>query len=85
MQFSFIEAQHANIRVGKEEMENILSNLLKERLLEKERTTLQITLSEAVKGASLLLPVHFNILSLVFTFKYAKRYTISNEKTFIEL
>lgn len=84
MQFSFIEAQHANIRVGTEEMENVLSNLLKERLLEKERTTLQIALSEAIKVAPLLLPVHFNILSLVFTFKYTRRYTISNEKTFAE-
>lgn len=84
MQFSFIEAQYANIRVGTEEMEDILSNLLKERLLEKERTTLQIALSEAIKVAPLLLPVHLNIISLVFTFKYTKTYTIKNEETFVK-
>lgn len=84
MQYSFIEAQLANIRVGTEELENILSNLLKERILEKERTTLQIALSEAIKVSPLLLPVHLNILSLVFIFKYTVRNTIVNEQTFIE-
>lgn len=84
MQYSFIEAQLANIRVGTEEMENILSNLLKERILEKERTTLQIALSEAIKVSPLLLPVHLNILSLVFIFKYTVRNTIVNEQTFME-
>lgn len=84
MQYSFIEAQMANIRVGTEKMENILSELLKDRLLEKERTTLQIALSEAIKVSPLLLQVHLNILSLVFIFKYTIRNTIINEQTFIE-
>lgn len=84
MQYSFIEAQMANIRVGTNELENILSNLLKERILEQERTTLQIALSEAIKVSPLLLPAHLNILSLVFIFKYTVRNNIVNEQSFTE-
>lgn len=70
MQFCLREAQIAYMRHGTNELENVLSNILADRLVENDRTTLQIALSEAIKTAPLLLPEHLDILSLAFIFRY---------------
>jgi len=70
MQYCFREAQISYMRYGTPELEDILSNILADRLIENNRTTLQIALNEAIKTAPLLLPEHLDILSMVFIFRY---------------
>lgn len=83
MQFCLREAQIAYMRHGTNELENVLSNILADRLVENDRTTLQIALSEAIKTAPLLLPEHLDILSLAFIFRYTKTLNIRNIKSFV--
>lgn len=84
MQYCFREAQIAYMRYGTIELENVLSNILVDRLLESDRTTLQIALSEAIKTAPLLLHEHLDILSMVFIFRYTKFLNVFNRESFIQ-
>lgn len=83
MQYCFREAQIAYMRYGTTELENVLSNILADRLLERDRTTLQIALSEAIKTAPLLLPEHLDILSMVFIFRYTKFLNVNSIPSFV--
>lgn len=83
MQYCFRQAQIAYMRNGTSELENILSNILAERLVENKRTTLQIALGEAINTVSVLLPEHLDILSLTFIFRYTKFLGIKNRDSFM--
>lgn len=83
MQYTYIEAQKAYIRLGTPELENILSNLLVERAKETQRSLLQIALSEAVTVVPMLLPVQLDILALCFTLKYSRKLNVNNIPSFL--
>lgn len=82
MQYTFVEAQKAFIRLGTPELENILSNLLVDRAKESNRTLLQIALAEAVSVVPMLLPSQLDILALCFRLRYTRNNTINNLTTF---
>lgn len=82
MQYTYIEAQKAYIRIGTPELEIILSNLLVERAKENDRSLLQIALAEAITVVPMLLPEQLDILALCFRLRYSKSVIISNLNTF---
>lgn len=82
MQYTFVEAQKAFIRLGTPELETILSNLLVDRAKESNRTLLQIALAEAVSVVPMLLPSQLDILALCFRLRYTRNNIINNLPTF---
>lgn len=82
MQLCYIEAQKGYIYYGEEISEKILLELLKDRMLESDKSILQISLNEAVKVAPLLMKKHLNLLSLLF---FVKEMGIMGIKTRDEL
>lgn len=82
MQFSYIEAQKSYIRLGTQELEDTLAQLLVDRLKEKERTLLQIALGEAITVVPILLPEQLDILALCFRLRYTRKLDINNLITF---
>lgn len=66
MQFDFIEAEKAYIKYGSTELCDILSNIIVDRISEKDHSLLQIALGEAIKTVPLLLPTQMATLSLRF-------------------
>ena len=66
MQLDFIEAGKAYIKYATPELCDILSSIIVDRINDKERTLLQIVLSEAMKSVTLLLPTQMATLSLRF-------------------
>ena len=78
LQFSYVNAQKAFIRVGTSELENVLSELLLKRIKENSRTLLQLVLNESLNIVPMLLPEQLNILSLCFMLKYTQSKTIKN-------
>lgn len=82
MQYTFVEAQKAFIRLGTPELETILSNLLVDRVKENNRTLLQIALAEAVSVVPILLPSQLDILALCFRLRYTHNILINNLPTF---
>ena len=83
MQYTFVEAQKAFIRLGTPELETILSNLLVDRAKESNRTLLQIALAEAVSVVPMLLPSQLDILALCFRLRYTRNNIINNLPTFL--
>lgn len=84
MQYSYIEAQKAYIRLGTSELETILSNLLVDRAKEKQRSLLQIALAEALTVVPMLLPEQLDILALSFRLRYTKSLIVNNFDSFFK-
>lgn len=84
MQYTFVEAQKAYIRLGTPELETILSNLLVDRAKESDRTLLQIALAEAVSVVPMLLPSQLDILALCFRLRYTRNNMINSLSTFFK-
>ena len=84
MQYTFVEAQKAYIRLGTPELETILSNLLVDRAKESDRTLLQIALAEAVSVVPMLLPSQLDILALCFRWRYTRNNMINSLSTFFK-
>lgn len=84
MQYTFVEAQKAYIRLGTPELETILSNLLVDRAKESDRTLLQIALAEAVSVVPMLLPSQLDILALCFRLRYTCNNMINSLSTFFK-
>ena len=84
MQYSYVEAQKAYIRLGTTELETILSNLLVERAKEKQRSLIQIALAEAITVVPMLLPEQLDILALSFRLRYTKSLIVNNFDSFFK-
>ena len=82
MQIDFIEAEKAYIKYGKEDLLNILTNILSERIKEKEYSLLQVTLSESIKVCPLLMQKHLSTLALRFLLVHTKRLKVFNFNQF---
>lgn len=78
MQYTYIDAQKAYIRLGTKELETILTDLLVCRIKERERSLLQIALGEAVTIVPMLLPKQLDALTLCFLLRYTKKTFINN-------
>lgn len=70
MQYAYIEAQKAYIRIGTNELQEMLTSLLVNRIEEKERTLLQIVLGEALSVVPMMLPEQLDILALSFVIRH---------------
>lgn len=84
MQYTYVQAQKAYIRLGTPELENILSNLLVDRAKEDHRSLLQIALAEAITVVPMLLPEQLDILALCFKLRYTQRLNMNNFVSFID-
>lgn len=82
MQFDFIEAEKAYIKYGSSELCNILSEIIVDRINEKEHSLLQIALGEAIKTAPLLLPTQMATLSLRFLMCHTINNSVNSHITF---
>ncbi len=78
MQYSYVEAQKAYMRLGTPELESMLSNLLVDRIKENQRSLLQITLAEAITVVPMLLPEQLDILALCFRLRYTRALNINS-------
>lgn len=84
LQFSYVNAQKAYIRVGTDELENILSELLFNRIKESKRTLLQLTLNESLNIVPMLLPQQLNILAICFMLRYTISKSVNNHNSLKE-
>lgn len=84
MQYTYIEAQKSYIRLGTKELENILANLLVDRVKENQRTLLQIALNEAITVVPMLLPEQLDILALCFKMRYSKHLSVNSIPSFFD-
>lgn len=82
MQFDFIEAEKAYIKYGSTELCDILSNIIVDRISEKDHSLLQIALGEAIKTVPLLLPTQMATLSLAFLMYHTINIIVNNHITF---
>lgn len=78
MQYTYLDAQKAYIRLGTKELEEELTNLLVRRIKERERSLLQIALREAISIVPMLLPKQLDALALCFIIRYTRKTTINN-------
>ncbi len=83
MQYTYVEAQKAYIRLGTHELENLLAELLVGRIKENKRTLLQIALGEAITVVPMLLPEQINILALCFILRYTRFLIVNNMPSFL--
>ena len=72
MQYAYIEAQKAYIRIGTDELQEMLTSLLVNRIEEKDRNLLQIVLGEALSVVPMMSPEQLDILAMVFIVRYTK-------------
>lgn len=72
LQFTYVNAQKAYIRVGTEELEKMLAELLLNRIRENKRSLLQVALNESLNVIPMLMPDQMNILSVCFVLRYTK-------------
>ncbi|MCQ4936719.1 MULTISPECIES: LPO_1073/Vpar_1526 family protein [Anaerotignum] len=84
LQFSYVNAQKAYIRVGTDELENILSELLFNRIKESKRTLLQLTLNESLNIVPMLLPQQLNILAICFMLRFTISKSVNNHNSLKE-
>lgn len=82
MQYTYVAAQKAYIRLGTQELEKMLADLLVCRVKENKRTLLQITLSEAITVVPMLLPEQLDILALCFRLRYTKSLMVDSINSF---
>lgn len=82
MQFDYLEAQKAYIRVGTQELSELLSDILVKRISESSRSLLQISLGEAIQVAPKLISSQIASLALVFIVKHTRRITVNSHATF---
>ena len=78
MQYTYVEAQKSYIRLGTQDLQAILSNLLVSRIKENRRTLLQIALSEAITVVPMLLPEQLDLLAICFRLRYTISHNINN-------
>lgn len=84
MQIDFIEAEKAYIKYGNTELGDILSDIIANRVSEKDHSLLQIALGEAIKTAPLLLPTQMATLSLRFLLCHTFYSGINNHINFVK-
>ena len=84
MQYTYVEAQKAYIRLGTQELEDMLADLLVCRVKENKRTLFQITLSEAMTVVPMLLPEQLDILALCFRLGYTKSLKVNSINSFFD-
>lgn len=82
MQFDFIEAEKAYIKYGGTELCDILSDIIADRINEKDHSLLQIALGEAIKTVPLLLPTQMATLSLAFLMYHTINNKVNSHITF---
>lgn len=85
MQYTYVEAQKAYIRSGAKDLEEVLSDLLVNRIKEKERSLLQIALSEAITVVPMLIPEQLDALALCFLLRYTQSEKINRLDDLIDL
>lgn len=83
MQYTYVEAQKSYIRLGTQDLQTILSDLLVSRVKESRRTLLQIALSEAITVVPMLLPEQLDLLAICFRLRYTISNNINNFASFI--
>lgn len=84
MQYTYVEAQKAYIRLGTQELENTLADLLVSRVKENQRTLIQIALREAISVVPMLLPEQLDILALCFRLRYTRSLAIDSFDSFFD-
>ncbi len=84
MQYTYVDAQKAYIRLGTKELEEELTDLLVSRIKERNRSLLQIALQEAITIVPKLLPKHLDSLALCFHLRYTKDIRINNIDSFTQ-
>lgn len=72
LQYTYVNAQKSFIRTGTDELEDVLSELLFQRIKENKRTLLQLALNESINIVPMLLPEQLGILSLCFLLRYTR-------------
>lgn len=70
LQYVYINAQKSYIRTGIKKLEDMLSDLIVNRIKEKNRSLLQIVLNESINIIPMLLPEQMDILALCFLLKH---------------
>lgn len=83
MQYVYVEAQKAYIRIGTTDLEKMLTDLLVNRVKERNRSLLQIVLGEAVTVVPTILVEQFDILALCFMLRYTRSLVINNMESFL--
>lgn len=74
MQYALVNAEIAVARTGDDNLAEMLVDILLERAKNQQRSLMQVVLSEATTVVPKLMEYHWDILSLIFVFKY----TINN-------
>lgn len=69
MQYILLEAEKGYARKGTSELCSILSSLIADRTACPENSYLELVLDKAIEVAPLLLPAHFDYLTLIFLYK----------------
>ena len=84
MQFDYLEAQKAYMKVGTPELAEMLSNILVERISESSRSLLQIALGEVIQVAPKLIPSQMATLALTFVLGYTRSVVVNSHQSFSE-
>lgn len=83
MQSDYLEAQKAYIKVGTQELLELLSDILVKRISESSRSLLQIALGEAIQVAPKLIPSQMSSLALTFVVKHTRGISVNSHATLI--
>lgn len=84
MQYTYVEAQKAYIRLGTQELEDMLADLLVCRVKENQKTLFQIVLREAITVVPMLLPEQLDILALCFRLRYTRSLGVDDFDSFFD-
>ena len=82
MQLDYLEAQKAYIKVGTDELKELLSDILVKRVHEHSRSLLQIALGEAIQVIPKLVPSQMTTLALLFVAEHKSPRNINNHVDF---
>lgn len=85
MQFDYLEAQKAYMKVGTPELAEMLSDILVERISESSRSLLQIALGEAIQVVPKLMPSQMSTLALLFAVRYTQFSSVDSHQSFSNL
>jgi len=84
MQFDYLEAQKAYMKIGTPELLDMLSEILVNRISASTGTLLQIVLGEAIQVVAKLVPSQMATLALLFVTGYSRAALVKDYQSFIE-